>query len=529
MFSPMKAMFPQRKKLSLTSLLIGLVTLVVVLTSTILLAGSYVSKKNSLIETTLRLNYNNASGKAQTLNSLFISMRESLQYSANSLTDVEGMTAKQLADYLNLMRNSSNFFNSLYRIDENGQIRGISPYNPQRIGGHLTTKYALDALLSQRPYISSPYVTPNSHRLIVFMSQPLFDQNSNYTGFVGGSLYLQEDNILSSIFGNNSVDDSGSYYYIVDAHGRVLYHPDKQVIGSDLAQEEVVQSLLEGKSGCQLTVDHLGRQMIAGYSYVDSNGWGVVAVSPLERIQKELMDNLYTQILVSSLPFMILLIGVILIARQLARPFVYLADLMSKLGKERVVLPEAKSHWNREADLLTKAVFLAVADIQKQQDQLAQDAATDGLTGLLNRRSLEQMMQQWLEAGTSFSLILLDVDRFKPINDTYGHLVGDRVLKHVSDKVLSNVRPTDACFRFGGEEFIVLLPDCAKEEAFELAEIIRKDIESSAAPIPSRITISLGVAHCPDDAASAEQLLHKADQAMYLAKSQGRNRTMLAK
>lgn len=371
-------------------------------------------------------------------------------------------------------------------------------------------------------------MTQTTNRLIVFMSQPIFSKNGTYRGILSGTFYLQENNILSMIFGDNNVDDSGSYYYIVDSSGHLLYHPDKQLIGEDVSNNKVVQKLMNGESGEQQVRNTRDVEMLAGYSSVPANGWGIVVVSPISVIHHQLMGHLRTILWYSLFPFIILLMGVILVARKLARPFVYLANLVSRMGKEKIELPEAKPQWSREADLLTKAVLLAVTDIQKQTDQLTQEATTDALTGLMNRRSLEYTMSQWIDSGQPFSLIVLDVDKFKLVNDTYGHLIGDEVLKHVAKVIVTSVRPDDVCYRYGGEEFIILLAHTRPEEAFIIAERVRRAMEQSRGPIETQVTISLGIAHYPFHTLEREGLLEKADQALYLAKSRGRNQTMVA-
>ncbi|MET3211582.1 UNVERIFIED_CONTAM: diguanylate cyclase (GGDEF)-like protein [Paenibacillus sp. PvR008] len=528
MSTPRRAEHRQSKKLSLISLLTGLVTLVVLLTSSILLVGSYESQKKSLTETTLHLNYSNANRISKTMDSLFRSMRGSLEYSADKLSNVDAMTSRQVDDYLDLMRKSSNFFNSIAVVEANGVIRNVAPTRVGTAGRRITSKASLEALALQKPYISSPYMTSNTKRLIVFMSQPIFSSSGKYLGILSGTLYLQENNILSDIFGNGNVDDSGSYYYIVDSNGRLLYHPHKQLLGEDVSSNKVVQKLMKGESGEQQVRNTSDVEMLAGYSSVPANGWGIVVVSPIGLIHDQLMNHIRTILWYSLFPFIILLMGVILVAFRLARPFVYLANLVSKMGKEKIVMPEAKPHWSQEADLLTKAVLLAVLNIQKQTDQLTQEAVTDVLTGLMNRRSLEYTMSQWMASGLPFSLIMLDVDKFKFVNDTYGHLIGDEVLKHVAEVIVTSLRPDDVCYRYGGEEFVILLDRTRPEEAFNVAERVRRALEQSRAPIPTRVTVSQGIAHYPLHASEREELLEKADQALYLAKSKGRNRTIVA-
>lgn len=516
------------KKPSLTSLLSGLVISVVLLTSTILLTGTYDSKKKSLIETTLRLNLSSAERMSKTMDSLFQSISSSLRYNAAAFADLNNMKPEVIDDDLGHMYNSSNFFNSLIVVGANSVILNAYPAGVTKVGERVSSAAVQEALSLQKPSISAPYTTPNSKRLIVLVNQPIWGRDGSYLGMLSGSMYLQEKNVISEVFGNNKADDYGSYYYIVDASGHVLYHPDKERIGVDLSANKVVQRLKREESGMLHATNLYGVDMLAGYSAIPANGWGVVMVSPVEVIRHQLYGHFRTLITYSLIPFLILLAGVVLIARRLAQPFTQLADLVSQMGREPVKLPEAKRHLSREADLLTKAVFLAAGNIRKQTEQLTQEAATDALTGLLNRRSLEYTMNQWMEAYLPFSLIILDVDKFKLVNDTYGHGTGDEVLKHVAHVISSSLRPGDVCHRYGGEEFVILLAGTEPGDAYAIAERVRRALEESSPPIPGKVTVSAGIASYPLNAPDRETLLDKADAALYQAKSCGRNRTMVA-
>jgi diguanylate cyclase (GGDEF)-like protein len=128
------------------------------------------------------------------------------------------------------------------------------------------------------------------------------------------------------------------------------------------------------------------------------------------------------------------------------------------------------------------------------------------------------------------SAIMLDVDHFKHYNDTNGHPEGDRVLARMADILRDSVREQDVCCRYGGEEFLIVLPNTGRERALTIAERIRQAIERAPFPFEEtqpmgRITASLGVASFPVHAPTAEELIQCADQALYLAKHQGRNRT----
>ena len=157
-------------------------------------------------------------------------------------------------------------------------------------------------------------------------------------------------------------------------------------------------------------------------------------------------------------------------------------------------------------------------------------AATDGLTGLHNRRSMDELlaleMRQAVQVAGDFSLILLDVDHFKEINDAGGHETGDYVLKELALLLLGNVRRSDHCGRWGGEEFLVILPKTGLAEAAKVAEKMRVALEERKIRVPGGVSASFGVAALrPGD--SQDALVRRADRAMYQAKNSGRNRVFV--
>ena len=159
-------------------------------------------------------------------------------------------------------------------------------------------------------------------------------------------------------------------------------------------------------------------------------------------------------------------------------------------------------------------------------------ANTDELTGLYNHRHFHERVEQEISRGgrfgITFSLILLDLDLFKVYNDIYGHLAGDQLLRKVGQMIQSSVRNIDLPFRYGGEEFAVLLPETRIDDAYRVAERLRKTIEARSSFREMPVTASLGVANWPNDGLMKEELIHRADTALYRAKRMGRNRTCLA-
>jgi diguanylate cyclase (GGDEF)-like protein len=156
-------------------------------------------------------------------------------------------------------------------------------------------------------------------------------------------------------------------------------------------------------------------------------------------------------------------------------------------------------------------------------------ALTDGLTGLPNRRAADDTLKRMAaHAGRTASplaAVLFDLDHFKQINDLCGHEKGDEVLAAVGVAVTSSLRASDFAARFGGEEFILLLPDTNRDGAVTVAEKLREALAAvEVAGVSRPITASLGVAALPEDAAEPTLLLRVADRALYVAKSRGRNR-----
>ncbi|WET81237.1 GGDEF domain-containing protein [Amycolatopsis sp. QT-25] len=160
--------------------------------------------------------------------------------------------------------------------------------------------------------------------------------------------------------------------------------------------------------------------------------------------------------------------------------------------------------------------------------QLRRQARSDAKTGLLNAKAWREAAADELDragrAGRHTSLLMVDVDRFKLINDRHGHLVGDRYLAAIAETLRTEVRGTDLVGRFGGEEFVVLLPGTSAVHAHAIAERIRSSVASRADDLPEHVTVSIGLADRPG-VADLDTVLAVADRALYEAKNTGRNRT----
>lgn len=179
--------------------------------------------------------------------------------------------------------------------------------------------------------------------------------------------------------------------------------------------------------------------------------------------------------------------------------------------------------------VIAKARVKTHITLKQQRDMLSETAVRDQLTGLYNRHllndELERKLSFALRHDEAFSLLILDLDHFKTINDTFGHLAGDGVLKGVAKVLQRNARREDIAARFGGEEMILLLDKCSGENAVRKAEQIRQEIEALN-PEGISVTASFGVAEASSETSTIKLILKKADEALYQAKADGRNRVV---
>ena len=184
------------------------------------------------------------------------------------------------------------------------------------------------------------------------------------------------------------------------------------------------------------------------------------------------------------------------------------------------------------AAVVFSAMLAAILTVVfRQREDMQKLATVDVLTGLLSRRHFMVLAEQELGRAIRYkgdlSVLMVDIDHFKTINDTHGHQVGDRVLRRIGEVFRSVLREIDFVGRLGGEEFAVVLPETAILQAFEVAERLRRTIETTEISLehglPQTVSVSIGVSSLHDPETNIDTLLGRADRALYEAKSQGRN------
>jgi diguanylate cyclase (GGDEF)-like protein len=199
---------------------------------------------------------------------------------------------------------------------------------------------------------------------------------------------------------------------------------------------------------------------------------------------------------------------------------------------------ERTQQLQEKSELLNRANEEMSREIEQRkllEEELRKLATTDYLTGLFIRRQLFELGEKEIirakRNGSPLSLMILDIDHFKSINDTYGHATGDEVLKSFASIFRESLRNVDIVCRFGGEEFVAILPDTDTQLALEVAQRLRQNVEASILPVEGvelKYTVSIGLTGLREQDTQINQLIHRADEALYVAKNSGRNRVVVA-
>lgn len=530
LFSKGALVFIMKLSLRLKYLILGVALLSIIITFVSSITSVNKMNKKTLIENTLETNRVYAQKLANSTDVFFDMTFQTLQYSANILApymEQENNYAFLLeeADRLKLQ---SNTLNSIVIAKADGEVLATSPQSLDLVGKVLNSEGGVEALNKRAPMISKPY-TGISGRLIIFISQPIFNSKGDYLGLVGGSIYLLEENYLNELLGSHFYQD-GSYVFVVDDDGRIIYHEDQNRIDDVVDKNPVVADLMTGKSGAMAVTNSKNVEMLAGYAYIESSGWGIVSQRPIEMAIEPNAEMIKDMIL-NALPFLVIsILLVIFISRIIAMPLQQLAYLVEvstkknqhdKLGLVKV--------WYYEAIQLKRALTNSMSFFHNKVDSITAESNRDHLTGLFNRRSMEKMINELLIKNEPFVLIISDIDNFKRVNDTYGHAIGDEVLIYLASMMTEVVNAQGLCYRFGGEEFVILLPKYTIEDGFILAEQLRNSVSSNVSPSGERITISSGVAAYNVDADNAIDMFNTADSRLYEAKKKGRNQTNIGK
>ena len=487
--------------------------------------SSYQVQKQQLQQQTLKNHSAYAAKLVSATDRFLLAAQQQLAYSAKILAsqfDNEDILMQE-AQRLRLQTDS---FNSTVIVDKNGAVLGLSPLSLQLKGQILESDGAKQALADKKPMISEPYISVAGN-LIIFISHPIFSSENAYLGYIGGTLYLKQKGILHDLLQVHFHED-GSYIYVVDKNRRLLYHPDVSRIGEQVFNNSVIEAVLRGESGTRQVKNSQNIVMLAGYAPLKIASWGIVTQRPLTATFAPL-DGLMMNVLYRTLPVgLATFVFIWVLARLISKPLRQLAETAKTLDKPSTSqqLKQVRS-WYFESSELRLAMLKGVGLLHNQIGLLKHEAQTDPLTGLHNRRSLELMLDKLTFHGTPFTVLAIDIDFFKHVNDEFGHDIGDIVLQSLATIIVNVTRENDFVARTGGEEFIAILPNINAKSAYLLAERLRMRVSETIIEPVGCINISIGISGWPQQLLTVEEVLKHADQALYEAKKTGRNRCIV--
>lgn len=484
--------------------------------------AAYQVQREQLIASALESNRVYAHKLAQTTHNFLVSTQQQLNYSARVI-GTSGIDTEIGASEAHRLQSQTNAFNSVIVVDRQGLVRAASPALPQIEGRVLSSLANSLAIASRAPLVSNPYVSATG-KLVLTISQPIFDPSGTYQGYISASIHLKEPNVLHTLLGTHYYKD-GSYLYVVGQDGKLLYHPEPDRVGQSALKNEVVRAVSRGEAGAMPTINSHGVHMLAGFAPIPAVHWGIVSQRPVEATLHPL-KRLTNLVLLNAAPLGLLsLLLIWIVSRRIARPLWQLASTAQNSDVSQAISTvTAVDTWYYEADQLQKAVLISFNAFNDRIGRLDRAVLTDPLTGLLNRRGLERALEILASSNTRFGVIALDIDHFKNVNDVHGHEAGDVVIAGVADLMRQNSRVEDILCRIGGEEFLLLLPDVSAETSELVAERLRGSIHDHTFPSVGSITASMGVSHFPETHEDADHAIRQADKALYKAKSEGRDR-----
>ncbi len=483
--------------------------------------ASYKVQRQLLIDNTLEANRVYATKLASSTEIFLKSAQKQLYYSSVIAAQYFDDPAILKAETARL-KYQTDSFNSVVITDAHGVIRATSPDSLQLLGHVLTSPGSTEALKQRRPIISKPYISA-ANNLVVNISTPIITSDGRYRGYIGGTIYLRKQSALNELLGEHYYRD-GSYIVVLDSDRRILYHRDASRVGEILPPKPITEAVKSATNGSLMVISSDGESMLAGYAVVEPSGWEIITLRPEASTLKPL-EGLMIKGLGHIAPLALLtLLGVWLLSRLIARPLWLLAGSANDMDKPDIAvsIKEIPS-WYFESMQLKRALLIGISLLQKKIGKLKFEAQTDPMTSLYNRRGLATTLEPIAQLGQPFSVIALDIDHFKLINDTYGHDVGDEVIKRLATQIRDSSRDTDILCRSGGEEFLMLLPGTTLDVATQVANRLRHNVEMMEIADIRPITISLGVAYWSGEG-MPENALKLADEALYRAKQRGRNR-----
>lgn len=396
--------------------------------------------------------------------------------------------------------------------------------------------------MAGRPAITTVRKGRVSGKPICIFSAPVVDATGKFNGLVFLSIRVGE---LDAWMRGSFVPDIQGLV-LCDAQGNVLAPASAVAVGDDGAAKVSAQLLKLSESG-EIFVNEAGARMVGASVDVGKGGWKLIYYQSVDKILASYRWQTWSVILGTLCAILLVMPFILRFCRSIEAPLEELTAYALELRKNDYAVT-GRLHAYKDMPAELRILFDAFTVMSFRVTRKIKDAEAqslnDPLTELHNRRFLQitgaEFFQNALTFGLQCSCLILDIDHFKKINDTYGHNIGDMVLQGVAKMINANVRQADLLVRQGGEEFIILATCTAARQAEELAQRIRQAVAAHSFVLEGHtvnVTVSIGVAvsdslNVAGQPASADdallQLMIRADKALYAAKTSGRNAVIVA-
>ncbi|WP_067218252.1 sensor domain-containing diguanylate cyclase [Marinomonas gallaica] len=483
----------------------------------------YNVQRKLLIDNTLEANQRYAAKVAESAEMLLTSAQDSVAFSAELLAGNFHFSGKPEEEIYRLVEQSE-VFNSAIIVNNEAEVVATYPEGILQ-KGFVLPENTRQSYYERKPLITNPFHSVSGNTLIS-ISHPIWGEHGHYLGYISGTIYLNKNGSLSRLMKDHFFTDQ-TYLYVVDQFGELLFHVDPNRIGENVSQLPLIKQALGSAEGSQETINSLGIEMVAGYASVPSANWGVVVQRPKDKVMKSLNDQMLN-VLWASLPIALLTFIVIwVLAYLISKPLRQLARSAANVNDvdmQRQIV--SVRSWYFEASQLKIAVLNAIGLLNDKIHKLDVDSHTDPLTQLHNRRGMQRLLDDFEAKHLQFSVLALDIDHFKLVNDCYGHDTGDLVIQELAKTMQNFIEDSDMVCRVGGEEFLIFLPNTSGESAVSIAESLCEHVANTVMPKVKRITVSIGVGCVENDIdmADIDMAIKQADTALYDAKNAGRNR-----
>ncbi len=474
-----------------------------------------------------------------------------------------GLQRKNVQPLLDKTLSSMQGFRSLILMDMHGKI-----ISSASIGAKFTNGFA-NSMANEKCYLKVRET--GKWKISKVKPHPITKQPSIY---MGHAIRNKDNKIIAVLLGEIRIDyietirkqvkfGKKGHSAIVDQTGHVLVHPNAKWMAEtkDLSDWPIVKKMMAGETGVtSFYSPFMKGNMVAGYAAVPEIGWGIMVPQPESEVAAQVNTLMRSHIIWGVTGLIIAILLALVVSHWVTGPL----DKLAKAGRALMQnglegnLPSIRSHSPKEIKQLGTVLRALISSLQSSRDEvhglndslqqrvddatqqlrevnerLEVAAQSDYLTEIANRRYFEDCLQQALSRRSGdidhFCVMLIDVDHFKQINDSYGHAAGDAVLNQVARILERGMRSGDLVARYGGDEFVAYMR-CSREIARQRAEEIHAAIENSTVPWEEKsihITASIGL-YCQVLGINEEikDVLQHADKAMYSAKRQGRNRVI---